>query len=138
MLCRQKEESDIAMLTTCFATLLATALLQPFSCVGQSVCTVTDPESVPLCDGDVMQVYPNVTDEKIPLYFAFMQSFSGGYISSGGIAGVLVALDEINDESRSSILPGYSLHYTLSDNAVRNGMARIVRLIFSHNLLFLS
>ena len=111
----------MTLLATCLATLLAIALLQPFSCAGQSVCTITDPESVPLCDGDVMQVYPNVTDERTALYFAFMQSFSGGYISSGGIAGVMVALDEINDGSRSSILPGYRLYYTLSDNAVRNG-----------------
>ena len=83
----------------------------------QSVCTVTDEDSRPLCDGDVFHVYPTVTDESTSLYFAFMQSFSGGYISSGGIPGVMVALDEIN--ANSSVLPGYTLHYALSDNEVR-------------------
>jgi len=34
----------------------------------------------------------------------------------GGIPGLMVALDEINSDS--TILPGYSLHYTLSDTAV--------------------
>ena len=83
----------------------------------QSVCTVTDEDSRPLCDGEVFHVYPPVTNESTSLYFAFMQSFSGGYISSGGIPGVMVALDEIN--ANSSVLPGYTLHYALSDNAVR-------------------
>ena len=72
-----------------------------------------------LYDGEVFQVYPDPED--VPngttlLYFALMQSFSGGYKSSGGIPGLMVALDEIN--RNSTVLPGYSLHYTLSDNAV--------------------
>ena len=70
-------------------------------------------------DGKVFQVYPrpeDVSNGTTPLYFALMQSFSGGYRSSGGIPGLMVALDEIN--SNSTVLPGYSLHYTLSDNAV--------------------
>jgi len=72
-----------------------------------------------LHDGRVFQVYPgleNVPNGTTPLYFALMQSFSGSYVSAGGIPGLMVALDEIN--SNSSVLPGYSLHYTLSDNAV--------------------
>ena len=72
-----------------------------------------------LYDGEVFQVYPNlenVMNGTTPLYFALMQSFSGGYVSAGGIPGLMVALDEIN--SNSTVLPGYSLHYTLSDNAV--------------------
>ena len=69
--------------------------------------------------GKVFQVYPNLDNqqnETTPLYFALMQSFSGGYVSAGGIPGLMVALDEIN--SNSTVLPGYSLHYTLSDTAV--------------------
>ena len=72
-----------------------------------------------LHDGEVFQVYPHLQDVPngtTPLYFALMQSFSGGYVSAGGIPGLMVALDEIN--SNSNVLPGYSLHYTLSDNAV--------------------
>jgi len=72
-----------------------------------------------LYDGEVFQVYPNlenVMNGTTPLYFALMQSFSGGYVSAGGIPGLMVALDEIN--SNSTVLLGYSLHYTLSDNAV--------------------
>ena len=72
-----------------------------------------------LHDGRVFQVYPDLEDVPngtTPLYFALMQSFSGGYVSAGGIPGLMVALDEIN--RNSTVLPGYSLHYTLSDNAV--------------------
>jgi len=72
-----------------------------------------------LHNGEVFQVYPAVEDAPngtTPLYFALMQSFSGAYASAGGIPGLMVALDEIN--SNSTVLPGYSLHYTLSDNAV--------------------
>ena len=103
----------------CLVQLLAANLIA-VSCRDQSVCTVTDEDSRPLCDGEVFHVYPNVTNESTSLYFAFMQSFSGGYISSGGIPGVMVALDEIN--ANSSVLPGYTLHYALSDNAVRSLM----------------
>ena len=72
-----------------------------------------------LYDGEVFQLYPDpedVPNGTTPLYFALMQSFSGGYVSAGGIPGLMVALDEIN--SNSTVLPGYSLHYTLSDDAV--------------------
>ena len=72
-----------------------------------------------LNNGDVFQVYPALEDAPegtTPLYFALMQSFSGGYVSAGGIPGLMVALDEINNNS--DVLPGYSLHYTLSDNGV--------------------
>jgi len=72
-----------------------------------------------LYGGKVFQVYPDlhgVQNGTTPLYFALMQSFSGGYVSAGGIPGLMVALDEINDDS--TVLPGYSLHYTLSDSAV--------------------
>ena len=80
-----------------------------------------------LNNGEVFQVYPtleNAPDGTTPLYFALMQSFSGGYRSSGGIPGLMVALDEIN--SNSTVLPGYSLHYTLSDNAVGLCCAKLI------------
>ena len=90
-----------------FAVLLAACLVQPSW--GEV-----------LNNGDVFQVYPALEDAPeagtTPLYFALMQSFSGGYVSAGGIPGLMVALDEINNNS--DILPGYSLHYTLSDNGV--------------------
>ena len=68
--------------------------------------------------GEIFHVYPDlaVSNGSIPLYFALMQSFSGGYVSAGGIPGILVALDEIN--SNPYVLPGYTLHYTLNDNEV--------------------
>ena len=68
--------------------------------------------------GEIFHVYPDlaVSNGSIPLYFALMQSFSGGYVSAGGIPGFLVALDEIN--SNPYVLPGYTLHYTLNDNEV--------------------
>ena len=90
----------------CFLLILAVCLVQPS--LGEV-----------LSDGEVFQVYPDLEDVQngtTPLYFALMQSFSGGYVSAGGIPGLMVALDEINNNS--TVLPGYSLHYTLSDDAV--------------------
>ena len=77
---------------------------------------IPSPASKP--EGEIFHVYPDpaVSNESIPLYFALMQSFSGGYVSAGGLPGILVALDEIN--SNPYALPGYTLHYTLSDNEV--------------------
>ena len=42
----------------------------------------------------------------------------GGDESSGALAGVQAALDEIN--SRDDLLPGYTLHYTLTDSKVNH------------------
>ena len=84
-----------------------------------AACLVQSSRAEVLNNGDVFQVYPALEDAPegtTPLYFALMQSFSGGYVSAGGIPGLMVALDEINNNS--DILPGYSLHYTLSDNGV--------------------
>ena len=67
-----------------------------------------------------LQIYPavNETDGRTPLYFALVLSFGGGYKSIGALPGVQIALDYINSEP--SILPGYSLHYTLTDSQVNS------------------
>ena len=76
--------------------------------------------SVVECSTDVYkQVYPGQGEDAngtLPLYIAFLISFGGDYTSSGAIPGVQVALDQINADP--SILPGYTLHYTLSDTNV--------------------
>lgn len=71
-----------------------------------------------------MQVYPppdppvnEAAGGPRSLYFALMMSFGGEYKSSGAIPGVQVALDKINNDS--TLLPGYKLHYTLTDSQVR-------------------
>ena len=65
-----------------------------------------------------LQIYPpvNGSDGRTPLYFALMLSFGGDYTSIGALPGVQIALDYINRQP--SILPGYSLHYTLTDSQV--------------------
>ena len=71
-------------------------------------------------DSPYLQVYPNSvsngTDGRTPLYFAVMLSFGGAVKSIGALPGVQIALDYINSES--SILPGYTLHYALTDSQV--------------------
>ena len=56
------------------------------------------------------------SNQTCPLFIAFLTSFGGIYKSNGGIPGVQIALDEINRDS--SMLPGYTLHYTLKDSNV--------------------
>ena len=56
------------------------------------------------------------TSDPIPLYFGLMLSLSGDHQSSGALAGVQAALDEIN--SRDDLLPGYSLNFTLTESQV--------------------
>ena len=61
------------------------------------------------------QIYPAVNEgvsngNSVPLYFGLMLSLSGDDESSGALAGVQAALDEIN--SRDDFLPGYSLNFT--------------------------
>ena len=65
-----------------------------------------------------LHVYPPVdgNDTRTPLYFALLQSFGGQYNGSGSVAGLQVALDRINSDP--TLLPGYSLHYTLTDSQV--------------------
>ena len=66
-----------------------------------------------------LDVYPNVSQNAstLPLYFGLMLSLSGDQQSTGALAGVQAALDDINN--RDDLLPGYSLHYTLTDSKVR-------------------
>lgn len=52
-----------------------------------------------------------------PLVFGLIMSFGGNFDSSSAVPGVRVALDHINNDSY--LLPGYTLHYALSDSRVR-------------------
>ena len=79
-----------------------------------------------------LQVYPGTDPsgetsvELKSLYFALMMSFGGDFRSSGAIPGVQVALDQINSDP--TLLPGYQLHYTLTDSQV---CARLHRLLLN-------
>ena len=68
-----------------------------------------------------VEVFPTaaagVNESSVPLYFGLMLSLSGDQQSTGALAGVQAALDEVN--SRDDLLPGYSLHYILTDSQVR-------------------
>jgi len=74
-----------------------------------------------------LQVYPpvNENDGSTPLYFALVLSSGGQYTSIGALPGVQIALDYIN--SQPDILPGYSLHYTLTDSQVRGVLYQLVQ-----------
>ena len=76
--------------------------------------------------GRYIQIYPpvNETDGRTPLYFALVLSFGGDVVvSKAALPGVQIALDYINSEP--SILPGYSLHYTLTDSQVPLSMHQL-------------
>lgn len=64
------------------------------------------------------EIYPPVGSNATttPLYLALMMSFGGGFNSSGTVPGIKVALDRLNEDP--SMLPGYTLHYTLLDSQV--------------------
>ena len=66
-----------------------------------------------------LDIYPPVdqNDPRTPLHFALLQSFGGNFDGSGSVAGLQVALDRINSDP--TLLPGYSLHYTLMDSQVK-------------------
>lgn len=80
--------------------------------------------------GSYMDVYPAVDlasaqlspscepseQRKCPLFVALSMSFGLEYVSGGVVASIRYALDQINNET--SLLPGYSLHYTLTDSQV--------------------
>ena len=67
-----------------------------------------------------LDIYPNINNEtqnvSVSLYFGLMLSLSGDQQSTGALAGVQAALDDIN--SRDDLLPGSLLHYTLTDSQV--------------------
>ena len=67
-----------------------------------------------------LHIYPpfDENDTRTPLYFALLQSFGSEFNGSGSVAGLQVALDRINSDP--TLLPGYSLHYTLTDSQVRH------------------
>ncbi len=73
---------------------------------------------------DYLEVYPDPRDPEVlkgrtPLHFALILSLGGQYSqfdSAGSVSGVKVALDSINNDS--SLLPGYTLHYTVSHSKV--------------------
>lgn len=58
----------------------------------------------------------SVGDDRKPLVFGLIMSFGGNFDSSGAVPGVRVALDRINSDP--ALLPGYTLHYALSDSRV--------------------
>ena len=60
--------------------------------------------------------YPSANESSVQVYIGLMLSLSGDQQSTGALAGVQAALDDIN--SRDDLLPGYSLHYTLTDSQV--------------------
>ena len=66
-----------------------------------------------------IETYPAVESNAtstVPLFFAFIISFGGAFNSSHSIPGVQLALDHINQDP--TMLPGYTLHYTLTDSQV--------------------
>lgn len=64
------------------------------------------------------QLYPVIPEGSAnkALVFGLIMSFGGNIDSSGAVPGVRVALDRINNDS--NLLPGYTLHYALSDSRV--------------------
>jgi len=77
---------------------------------------------VPSWTWPYVQVYPPVFSNETAggptsIYFSLMMSFGGNFKSSGTIPGVQAALDRINSDP--TMLPGYKLHYTLTDSQVR-------------------
>ena len=78
-------------------------------------------ESLSYDPADYLEVYPDPTDPEVlqgrtPLYFSHIVSLEGQYVSDGTVPGVKVAVDRINNDT--SLLHGYTLHYTLADDKV--------------------
>ena len=97
-------------------TLALVSLLFQFS---EIFILVSLPKNVCSFNG-YLETYPKVqeSNDTTPLYFGLIMSFPGGeFDSSGAIAGVRVALDRINNDP--TLLPNYTLHYTLTNSSVR-------------------
>ena len=58
-----------------------------------------------------MYVKGNIPQEKIPLNFSYITTKTGGFVSSGSIPVVDLALEQINN--RTDILSNYTLNYTV-------------------------
>ncbi len=80
--------------------------------------------SVHLVCGQYLQIYPerDAGNGTTHLYFGLMQSVTGDFSVGAAIPGVQVALDQINEDP--DMLPGYTLHYTLSDSKVSQRVVR--------------
>ena len=67
-----------------------------------------------------LRQWPNETEYEgegtTPLYIGLSMSFGGDFVAGGAVAGVQVALNQINSDPY--MLPGYTLHYTLTDSQV--------------------
>ena len=115
-----QEKQEVArMAFVTFAALLSLASLATIA-FAQSVNGSTSP--APSWTSPYLQVYPPLSADEIAgrtksLYFALTMSFGGNFKSSGTIPGVQTALDGINSDP--TLLPGYRLHYTLTDSRVR-------------------
>ena len=80
---------------------------------------------LPYDPDNYLEVYPDPRDPDVlngrtPLHFALIQSLGGPgsqIDGSGTLAGVKVALERINNDS--SLLPGYTLHYTFTNSKVQ-------------------
>lgn len=89
-----------------------------------SVLVVVSVQSLSYDPDDYLEVYPDPKDPevlqgRVPLHFALIQSLGrppSQFDGSGSVAGVKVALDIINNDS--SLLPGYTLHFTFADSEV--------------------
>ena len=103
-----------------FKQLVLTIIILDQSFYNGSCQTFLDPERIEetgkIIKGNMF--YPPLDEIQYPkpLVFGLIMSFGGNFDSSGAIAGVRVALDRINNVS--SLLPGYTLHYALSDSQV--------------------
>ncbi len=81
-------------------------------------------QSLSFDPANYLDVYPDPRDPEVlkgrtPLYFTLVQSLGGPlsqFDAAGSVAGVQVALDGINKDS--SLLPGYTLHYTFANSQV--------------------
>ena len=88
---------------------------------------------------DILQTYPpTARDGTQSLYVAVMQSFSGGWVSAGGVPAIQLALDDIN--ANDSVLPEYTLRYQLTDTKVcghrKSSSSRHIIIIFVYMFVY--